>query len=352
MSIMNWNQESMIQILIAAFLNGVYTVVFGASICALLFRQDASPQRRRLLLVNISLYVLCTVQAALTFGQGFVSTDLLPDGSSGGDPTLVRKALQYDLAGVIGDVLVPCTNRIADGLLVGAQRSEVVHFQELHDTFSVPMVLLIAGTVVVFNSKCYWIRLHAPIDSTVPPPRWSTLIAQLGVTSAAMYIASAITNSTMSGLIAFRIWKATRSIGKNKARYLRVASLLLETGIMYSVSLVLTAIFTVLSRSDIGTTYIIAETIGMQITQQLVGIFPAVIILMVALGKTSDQTVVYSDTQNNNRVQRSHVSSIHFASPPARTQASGATGPTHSIELETRSIFLATSEQAVKVEEV
>ncbi|TFK53895.1 hypothetical protein OE88DRAFT_1129265 [Heliocybe sulcata] len=41
-----------------------------------------------------------------------------------------------------------------------------------------------------------------------------------------MYTTSAITNLSMSSLIAFRIWKATRNIGKNKARYLRVASLL------------------------------------------------------------------------------------------------------------------------------
>ncbi|TFK53904.1 hypothetical protein OE88DRAFT_1732653 [Heliocybe sulcata] len=359
MSTLNRNQQNMIQILIASFLNGVYTMVFGASICALLFRQDASAQRRRLLLVNISLYVLCAVQAAITFWQSFATTDLPPDGDSGGDPRLVRELLQNDVAEVIGGVLVPCANLIADGLLVW--RCYVLYDRRV-SVVAVPIVLLIAGTscgfaVAVFESKFYWIRLHAPLDSAVPPPGWTALVMQLTAIAAAMYTTSAITNLSMSGLIAnpggaFRIWKATRNIGKNKTRYLRVASLLLETGLLYSVSLVLSAIVMALNPSKTGATdALVVDCVG-QTTQQLVGIFPAVIILMVALGKTSDQTIVYSDTQNNNRVQRSHVSSIHFASPPARTQASGATGPTHSIELETRSIFLATSEHAVKAEEV
>ncbi|TFK53898.1 hypothetical protein OE88DRAFT_1732648 [Heliocybe sulcata] len=354
MSTVNTNQMNMIQILVSGFLNGVYTMIFGASMYALIFRQGASPQRCTLLLVNISLYVLCAVQAAITFWQSFVSTDELANGSSGGDPTLVHEVLLYDLGQNIIDALIPCTNLIADGLLVW--RCYVLYNRRAW-VMVVPVVLLAAGTacgfaVVAFDCKLYRIRLHAPPSSAVPPPQWSTLTSLSQAIRAAMYIISAVTNSSMSGLIAFRIWKATRNIGKNKVRYLRVASLLLETGIVYSVTLILDAIFAALDPTRTEGIDNLVGTIVMQITQQLVGIFPAVIILMVALGKTSDQTVIYSDSQKKNRAQKTEVSSILFASPPARARVSGATGPTHSIELETRGIVLDVVENAVDAEEL
>ncbi|TFK53902.1 hypothetical protein OE88DRAFT_1805751 [Heliocybe sulcata] len=328
-------------------------MIFGASMYALVFRQDAFPQRRQLLLVNISLYVLCTMQATFLFWQSFVTTDLLPGGSSGRDPHLVHEVLHFDLAQTIGDVLVPCTNLIADGLLVW--RCYVLYNRRISVVIG-PVVLLVAGTAcglatAVLQNNQYWIRFHQPVNSTTPPPQWSTLGLQLEKTNSAMYITSAITNASMSGLIALRIWKATRNLGQNKAVYRRIASLLLETGILYSVSLMVSAIFSALN--PYATVAISTVLLGMavQITQQSVGIFPTVIILVVALGKSSDQTVVNSaNTKHRNEMQRDRFSTIQFASPPSRS--STATGPTHSIELETRSIVLDAPEKAVKVEEV
>ncbi|KZT24177.1 hypothetical protein NEOLEDRAFT_1179436 [Neolentinus lepideus HHB14362 ss-1] len=197
----------------------------------------------------------------------------------------------------------------------------------------------------------YLLLLHAPVSEVVPPPEYLQLLADSDIINMAQYTSSSITNLLMSGLIAFRIRKMTKGIGRRKSRYLRVAWLMLETGSLYSASLVLSAVFSGLNHN---TTYTmaIAFTVSTTVTGALVDIFPTVIILLVALGKTSDQTTEYSGLAKHNPHQGSLVSTIHFASPPARPQASNSTGGIRTIELQTRSIILDPSEQVDAVGEV
>ncbi|KZT18147.1 hypothetical protein NEOLEDRAFT_1143765 [Neolentinus lepideus HHB14362 ss-1] len=67
MSDLNWNQQSMVLLFVSTFLYGLYTLIFGMCIYALIFRQHPSPLRRGLLLVTVALYALSTIQAVLTF---------------------------------------------------------------------------------------------------------------------------------------------------------------------------------------------------------------------------------------------------------------------------------------------
>jgi len=216
---------------------------------------------------------------------------------------------------------------------------------------------LVAGTVfgcamLAFGIKMYLFRLHAPRNLVEPPPEYMKLNVHSDASNIGQFASSCTTNLSTSGMIAFRIWKATRNIGKRRSRYLRVAWLMLETGFLYSVCLVLAAAFGGLpTPANKSGPVVLADGVIDAVSQQLVGIVPTVITLLVALGKSSDQTIEYSGTANHSLERRNQVSSIHFATP-AHAHASNATGGTHTIELETRSIVVNSSDQLDKVEEV
>ncbi|KZT24181.1 hypothetical protein NEOLEDRAFT_444867 [Neolentinus lepideus HHB14362 ss-1] len=200
---------------------------------------------------------------------------------------------------------------------------------------------LIAGTVSGFAGlaiqiKMYLLQVQAPISEVAPPSKYMQLYAYWDATSIAQYTCSCITNVLMSGLIAFRIWKVTRNIGKRKNQYLRVAWLVLETGFMYSVCLVIIATLSGFQSSTstfVPLPIVLAYEILGTASSQL-GIFPTVIILLVALRKTSDQTAEYNRTTTHDIGRQSQVGSIRFATP-ACAHANNAAGGTYTIELRT-----------------
>ncbi|KZT18148.1 hypothetical protein NEOLEDRAFT_1184532 [Neolentinus lepideus HHB14362 ss-1] len=193
---------------------------------------------------------------------------------------------------------------------------------------AVPVICLVTATALVFESKQLVLAIHTPSIVTNPTPEYLRLGRRQKAPIIAQYMFSCITNVLMSGMIAFRIWKMTQDIGKPRSKYLRVAWLILETGVLYAICLVLSAILYGL-QSDVtssGPTILTYEIVG-SILQQLVGIFPAVIILLVALGKTSDRTI-------DDGRRSSQVSTMQFASPPPlRAQTTSGTG-TETIELQ------------------
>ncbi|KZT28211.1 hypothetical protein NEOLEDRAFT_1129534 [Neolentinus lepideus HHB14362 ss-1] len=348
MSSLNWNQQSMVILLVSTYLYGAYTMIFGTCLYALIFRQKASPLRLKLLMVTVALYLLSTAQAAITFWQDFVTTDLEPDGSDGGDPALKHVNLQFALGSVIGDMLVPFANLIADGLLIW--RCYVL-WDRRPSIVVVPTILLLATTAcgfafAAFDIKAYSIRLVTPLGTVEPASERAKLATQENATIVAMSAASCVTNVLMSGLIAFRIWKLTRNMGERKRRYLRLAWLLLETGALYSMCLVLYAVFGGLNVTSTMGSITLGNGVVTNISQQLVGIIPTVIILLVALGKTvSDQTAEYSVKVHQNFRKGDQLSTIQFARQPSGVQTSDATCEVHSIEPRDRSDTLKSSDQ-------
>ncbi|KZT24238.1 hypothetical protein NEOLEDRAFT_449081 [Neolentinus lepideus HHB14362 ss-1] len=211
-----------------------------------------------------------------------------------------------------------------------------------HDSLSEACGIL----AIVFQTKQILLQRDTPLVVIEHTPEWTHLQQQLNAAGIALYVVSSITNVSMSGLIAFRIWKATKGIGNRKSRYLRVAWLVLETGVLYSICLVLSAIMDGLQgRNTASGPVVLGYAVLLTMSLQLIGIFPTVIILLVALRKTSDQTIVLSEKADHNASRGGQVSTIQFASPPGRN-TSDASGGTHtSIELEAMHVTFDSSKR-------
>jgi len=160
----------------------------------------------------------------------------------------------------------------------------------------VPIVMLIAGTACGFTAtfielKMYLLRVKMPLSATTSLPGWNKLYNLVNNMSVAFYATSFVTNILTSSLIAGKIWHTTREsrrhLGHDHVKSLhRIATLIIDSGIIYSILLLLQVVLDPLSNEVAG---VIAVIIG-DITTQIVGIFPTLIIVLVALGKTSDQT--------------------------------------------------------------
>ncbi|TFK57374.1 hypothetical protein OE88DRAFT_125935 [Heliocybe sulcata] len=338
---MNGTQFQMIQLLVSTFLWGVYTMVFGACICALCFVQAESPLRRRLLLVTLVLYTLCSCQAVMTFWQGFVSTDLTLAG------TLPRhdSLLWYIVQGM-ADAFRAIATAVADGLLTW--RCYILWRRQI-PIIALPIILLLAGIacavgVVIFDLKLYTLRLHMPPSSVVAPREWYQLSHEQDKLDIGFWLCTCSTNLLTNGLLAFRIWKITAGIGRKRNKYMRLMYVILETGMFYSICLFLSVVINIVTfdTGDVEqNSRQVAEQVLASILTQLVGIFPTVIILLVALGKSVEQSTDELGPAANNDAEK--VSTIQFATPPARVQASDGTGGTQTIQLESRSDILTYS---------
>ncbi|TFK48613.1 hypothetical protein OE88DRAFT_481964 [Heliocybe sulcata] len=312
MSTLSWNQENLLLVLVTTFFYGLYTVVFWTSMYVLV-RRPVSNLRHILPLVTVLLYILSTAQMALTFWQGFVSTDI-QDGPSGeiSPYLLLHEVNLNNLGGCISYSLMVLSNAIADGLLIwrclviwGSRRSVV----------AVPVMLLLVETacgcaLAAFTVDIYRLRLHTPPSEITPPPKFIQLSGQKQKFEIVFFLSSFVTNLLMSSLIAFKIWRESSYITKMRSkRYLRIASLFLETGIFYSICLFLCAIFRLIGGSGDfawGVTYSIAS--------QIVGIFPTVIVLLASNGWTSERTLTMPQpTAANLGKLEAGASSIHFA---------------------------------------
>ncbi|TFK53890.1 hypothetical protein OE88DRAFT_1654259 [Heliocybe sulcata] len=352
MSDLNWNQRNMIALFVSTFCWGLYTALFGACIYALLSPKGSQELQKTFLLVTVVLYALSTAQAVLMFWQAFVSTDL----ASVADASVLRhERLLVDIGGIIGQAFTPCATRlVADGLLIW--RCYALWSRRL-SVIIVPTFLLLAGVACGFaqvgiSARLYSIRLHAPLDEVEPPPIWAVLVSRANTITTVMYVTSCVTNIMMSGLIAFRIWDGARDIGKRKTRYHRIASLFLETGVLYAICQLLAAIWFPLQENSTSGAIIIAVDTISNILQQLVGIFPTVIILLVALGKTAQQTTEYSLSAGETPRRPSEISAILFATPPPGVKMTEARGATSTVELEQGSIVMTSTSREQKAEKV
>ncbi|TFK49454.1 hypothetical protein OE88DRAFT_1737070 [Heliocybe sulcata] len=350
MANLKWNQGNILDVLVTTFFYGMYTIIFGICIHTLVFMGGQSSLRRHLLIVTILLYAFSTVQTIVSFWQAFVSTDLLPDGSYGDSYALLHEINLFNKGECIADAMLACSNLVADGLLIW--RCYVLWNRRL-SVIAVPFILYLAEAacgyaIAAFDVQIFLLRSHAALEETEPPPAWFRLSRLENAMTITFFVSSFITNVLMSSLIAFRIWKATRGLGRRRNRYVRVASLILETGAMYSVCLLLCAIFIDMS----GRAGTIGWTVMFAVVGQIVGIFPTVIIVFVALGRTLDSNTEYTSYTNRKTEREPHVTTIRFAQ--ASTEPGGSETRTASdvgaieVELQIRNGSMA-SKQTEKV---
>ncbi|TFK49466.1 hypothetical protein OE88DRAFT_1809749 [Heliocybe sulcata] len=212
MSTLNWNQESLVILLVILIIYGAYLLIFAACVYALLYRQKNMPLRRTLLLIIVILFGFTTTQTMLTWWQSFVSTNM-----DSGDSAQVQRAQYFvQLSSCISDITSPIANLVADGLL--AWCCYVVWNRKV-SIIIIPLILIVAETVFGIAIPVFQLQAFLlPIETPSQVAQWYRLFYLVNVMGIVFYVCSAVTNLLMSGLIAFRIWTATRYVGAEKRK--------------------------------------------------------------------------------------------------------------------------------------
>lgn len=258
--------------------------------------QNVTRINKRFISITVVLFILSTAQTicllmltllTLSYDQYFI-----PRANRALLPEPIIKKLQSDqnilnLYQSLSDSMIATTNLIADGLLIW--RCFIIWNRRV-SVIVLPSIILMVGTAcgyAVSGVDVFWYlrkRNHPTLMNA--EPIWSRLQHYEIIFTKGFLISSAVTNMSMSILIASRIWWIIRkqlAYRRTARRYMRLVYLITESGAVYSVSLLLSGIL-------YSAGYDVAGSVVMGFQYQLVGIFPTMIIVLVALGKSVEQT--------------------------------------------------------------
>ncbi|KDQ54346.1 hypothetical protein JAAARDRAFT_209450 [Jaapia argillacea MUCL 33604] len=288
-------RASLTSIWIEALLYGAYVPLFlgSAYICTY-----TRPNKYLLVLTTIML-VVCTIQVLLDFVTGLYTPEIVANtfctggvclGCDGDTESRVNQIDLRDLLWMIVDTGVTVNQLMADGLLI--YRTFIL-WKPRFWVIIIPITTLLGTVVCGFLntyalSQEYFIRLHAPLSETTPPPKWVTFLA-LDLT--ALSIENSLittTNVLTTALITSRIWWMTRGLcralgGRTTRKHHRVLTMIVESGGIYTMSIV----------ARLSLLYIFPDdffTVPEAIVNQLTGITPTLLIVMLGLGDSSDHT--------------------------------------------------------------
>ncbi|KAJ7451579.1 hypothetical protein FB451DRAFT_1283664 [Mycena latifolia] len=178
------------------------------------------------------------------------------------------------------DMILITNNAIADGLFI--YRCYVVWGCNKR-VISLPVLLLLITTVLGYISV---------YRNDISNPRSHIMDIRVGFAFAIM------TNLTLTGLTAGRIWWAKRQlavVGRSKSsqRYTTAISVLLESGAAYCLTLILVILaMSAVRKATVGPAVVLAS-LGYGAATQLVNIIPTVFIIRVCLVRNSETNSVH-----------------------------------------------------------
>ncbi|KZT18737.1 hypothetical protein NEOLEDRAFT_1142980 [Neolentinus lepideus HHB14362 ss-1] len=255
-------------------------------------RTARQPIRKAITFIIIVLFILSTAQTiclliltvmTISYDTRFtVPAETLT-------PATVRQ-LEHDqnvlnLYQALSDSMIATTNLIADGLLIWRC---FVMWGRRYFVIALPVIILMAGTacgygVSVVDVVWYLRKVHHPMLSHTGRVFTELIHYEIYFTRGFL-IMSAVTNMMISTMIVYRILVTFRSgYAAQLRKHMRLISLIIESGVIYSVSLLL-------SGALYSSGYNTSQSIVMGFQYQLVGIFPTLIVLLVSLGKIVEQT--------------------------------------------------------------
>jgi len=200
---------------------------------------------------------------------------------------------------------------------------------------AIPSILLLIGTgcgytLTYYSAQAYYVRLHLPLSVKVVPQAW----IEAGIWSERMrtifFSMSLATNVIVTVLIAARISWLNQGLrealgGRNSKPYHRIILLIIESGVVNAACLLLGLIMngplkTHLIQGESGSEFQVATFVVFPST--IANIFPTLLILLVALGKTTEpsSTGSRSGTHNFNST-RVTVPTLTFAHSEPYTTA-------------------------------
>ncbi|KZT18738.1 hypothetical protein NEOLEDRAFT_1142982 [Neolentinus lepideus HHB14362 ss-1] len=328
MASLTYSQCNILELWFMTLLYGAYVVIFFTSMYTI--RTGSRRIGKPLIYTTIALFILSTAQTIciLVYTLLTLTYDLRYTANLATLPAMTIKTLEHDqnvinLYQAMSDSMIATTNLIADGLLIW--RCFVVWGRSFW-IIALPIAILVAGSVcgygvVVIDVIWYLKKVHHPMLK-ISGLSWDRLVHLETSFTKGFLIMSAATNILMSFLIAGRILCTVKNqIGYGYARegkkYKRLVYLMIESGSIYSLSLLLSGVLYSAGYTASG-----SIVLGMQ--YQLVGIFPTLIILLVTLGKTVDQTDMAQLSGGR----------IEFSTNPARDIESAMTQKVSGPEIE------------------
>lgn len=306
-------------------LYGMYTIIFAGCVYILQSRKLFSGSKvYKLMLVVVSLFICATAEAVIYFAYTFILSDVQSDMPYPGETEkqLHEKNTDNLLACILAPIVATNTV-IADGLLIW--RSFVV-WERRKSVIIVPSFLLLAGAacgyaLTYFAAEAYLVRLHLPLSVTTPPEGWIHAGKWSMIMRTVFFSTSLATNVFVTALIAGRIWWLNNGLGdvlghKHVKPYGRIVTVLIESGAINSACLLLGLIMdgpfnTHIIQGASGSEFQVATFVVFPST--IANIFPTLLVVLVALGKTTQPTTVAMATREGAVDTRVTLPTILFA---------------------------------------
>lgn len=262
---------------------GINTFLFFSYLWIARYRQKPGAVNMVVLCTAVAMFCFSTVHVSLGFYrlvEGFIYRRDLPGGpgaffSDVSIPANVAKVCIHTINSILGDSIVVWRCYHVWG------RDWIVCI--------LPILLIIASAVCGFGQTVIFAQAKTTHSAFGPNlQRWNGSLFSL----------SLVTNVVATSLIAFRIWHLGRQLTfPSSFRYLRVLTLVVESGAIYSSALIIEITLYFLNTNAF---YIIYDPIA-----QLTAIVPTMIIVMTSLGLTSNNL--------NEQTKLSVETSPHFA---------------------------------------
>ncbi|KAF8999660.1 hypothetical protein BDQ17DRAFT_1195941, partial [Cyathus striatus] len=255
---------------------GVYAVLFSVCFHVLVYPtrkgKSKSPINKPMLGTAITMFILCSVRACLDLGRAisaFVSSDSIGAGNYYNElwtwPDILKQTLYFT------------NNVVADSLVVSMVYRCYVVWGYSWKIIAGPILMLLATTVC----GCVGVA-----NLSLVKPGEDAYYSDILNWASALFSMSLATNVIVTSLIAGRIWWISRMtvhvLGKKHGRkYVGAMAIILESGAIYSASL-LTLLILYLLKTN-------AQFIVYDSVAQIMGIVPTLIIVRVGLGLSTQE---------------------------------------------------------------
>ncbi|KAH7874894.1 uncharacterized protein C8R40DRAFT_234503 [Lentinula edodes] len=280
--ILLYNSGHVIGVILQTFVYGIYAVLIPVSSYIMLRRGLATRARKILFGMTIFMFLLSTanwIASISTLIQLLQAWFLAPDPDSRSVPTYLPFFSALILVNYI----------LTDGVVVW--RAWVLC--SVDGTKSLMMCFFMLGLATVSVCTTIVIRIILLIDRRRSPELNSRLTQGIDVTQVATLVLSLATNSLATFLISLKAWRNRTEIQDKldstvdrRSKAGKIFALLIETGIIYSISCLTVLMSTLipLKEGTLGDLYTPVNT-------QLAGIYPIVVLVLVTQNHTLDRTV-------------------------------------------------------------
>ncbi|KIK62792.1 hypothetical protein GYMLUDRAFT_990247 [Collybiopsis luxurians FD-317 M1] len=261
---------------------GIYSVLIPVSSYIMIRRGLATRARKILFGMTIFMYLLSTVYwiaSISTLIQLIQAWFLSPDPDARSAPNYLPFFNALSLVNYI----------LTDAVVIW--RAWVLCSADGKAALGVCLFMFFLANISV--TATIGIRIAMMIINTQTGLLFSRLTHGINVTQVATLVMSVLTNSLATSLISIKAWKSRAEIredldaaGDTRARAGKVFALLIETGVLYSLSCITVLISTVipLKEGTLGDLYTPVNT-------QLAGIYPVAVLLLVTENRSVDKTI-------------------------------------------------------------